>query len=502
MKTNKESDKKVLKIGTYTILIILIVSFIGAPIISLRNNNNSGNLSFGSYDGKEIVFKQDNYFGLTVNNAVERYKEQSGADLNRFFLQFAWKNAFDQTVNHFALLKLAEASGFSPSENKVEESIIEIPYLQKNGVFDITLYNQLSSTEKRNLNELQKEINTSAPVYTDLVTLVDISEQEKAFLNAMENEKKKFQYVRFARDEIDDLAFLKDYAEKNKQEFTKISFKSITVETEKQLKTIITDLEAKNISFGEAAKAYSTDSAKEQEGDRGSLFAYQITQQEGDDALKALRALSSTDALSAPIKTVQGSFAVYALTQLSEAPNFDEEEFQTTVKNYMLAQDPDILENKKIEKAKQFTKSAQASSMTSAVEAYNLELGSTNAFPLNVKNSSILTKIESVEGPGIGQLASENDVLAELFSLEENDYSKPYVMGNYIYVFKNVAVGNENNQSISDKRFKDFMEESRTAVLKDTVVDDEKLSDAFYESFNTVYPPEAPTPAPAATAEN
>lgn len=492
MKAKKEPNKKMLKIGTYTILIILIISFIGVPIISLRNPRKN-TLAFGSYNGKEIIFKQDNYFGLSVNSAVNRYKQQSGTnDLNRFLLQFAWKNAFDQTVNHFALLQLAKKSGFHPSKNKIDESIIEIPYLQTDGAFDITLYNQLSSTEKKNLTELQEEINTSEPVYTDLVNLVSMSEREKAFLNAMENDKKKFQYTQFTRNEIDDIEFLKKYAEKNKKEFIKIAFKSITTETEKQLKTIITDLQAKNISFEEAAKAYSTDSAKAQEGDRSSLFAYQIAQQEGDDALKAIRALSSIDELTVPIKTQQGAFAVYALTQLPIEPRFDEEEFQNAAKNYMLAQDPGILENKKIEKAKKFIEHAKTTSIARAAEVYNTEIGVTNAFPINVKNSSILTKIESTEGPGIGQLASENDVLAELFSLKTNEYSKPYVIGNYVYVFKSMAHESEKNVSISDEKFRNFMKESRNTILRKIIVDDAKLQDSFYEAFNKIYPPEKP----------
>ncbi len=492
MKTGKESNKKMLTIGTYTILAILIISFIGAPIISLRNPQTD-TLSFGSYDGKKIVYKSDNYFGLNVNNTVERYKQQSGAnDLNRFILQFAWKSAFDQTVNHFALLEIAKKSGFHPSKNKIDESIIEVPYLQTNGIFDITLYNQLSSTEKKNLTELQKELNTSNPVYTDLVNFVSMSEKEKAFLNAMETDKRKFQYIQIARNEIEDIEFLKQYAEKNRKKFIKISFKSITVETEKQLKTIVMDLQAKNISFEEAAKTYSSDSAKEQGGDRGSLFSYQITQQEGDDALKAISALSSTDydTLTDPIKTQQGAFAIYALTKLPEEPRFKEEEFQNAAKNYMLAHDPDILENQKIEKAKKFIESAKKTNITRAAEAYNIEVGITNAFPINIKNSSILTKIEKIEGPDIGQLASENDVLAQLFLLNINEYSKPYVIGNYIYVFQNIAHDSEKNISITNEKFRNFMKEYRNTILKTVIIDDTKLQDSFYETFNKIYPSE------------
>lgn len=481
-------QKKFLTIGTYAVLIVLIITFIGAPIISL-NTARFGGLVFGRYAGREISYKPGNYFGLSVQNTLELYKSQLGGNaLNPVIEQLAWKSAFDQTVLQFALIDAAKTAGFRPSQENIQQSILALPSLQTGGSFDFGLYSNMSGGEKDALKEVQTQVQTATPVYEDLTALTAMSRAEKDFFNAMNSERRAFEYVRFAKNEITDNTLVSDYAEKNKEKFVKISFKSITVGSKKEIESIISDIQNKTVSFAEAAQAYSTDSGKEQDGSRGSLFAYQVSQQEGDAALTALLALS-VGSLSEPVQTLQGSYAAYELEAPSVQPNFSQDEFLTAAKNYMLAQAPGLIEDRQVEQAQAFANRAAQIGIAAAAKAAGLEVGSTNAFPVNINNVELLESAQTASGPDIGQLASRQDVLADLFALPVGSFSKPYVIDTYVYVFRAARTQILSEDSINETQFASFMQNARNSMLEKSVVDEKKLKDNFAVAFQKAFPP-------------
>ncbi len=71
-----QHHKPISKIAVYAILFLIIITFIGAPIITFRAQNSIDSLSFGSYYGKKIVYNTDNYFGRSVQGNITQFQEQ------------------------------------------------------------------------------------------------------------------------------------------------------------------------------------------------------------------------------------------------------------------------------------------------------------------------------------------------------------------------------------------------------------------------------------------
>ncbi len=303
----------------------------------------------------------------------------------------------------------------------------------------------------------------------------------------MEANKRRFRYVRLNKNNIKDTTILTTYGEKNKDLFLSLSFSSITVDTKKQAEEVRSSIVDKNITFEEAAKAYSTDSGKEVGGDRGTLFSYQIEEQEGREALNAIKNINTVNTISPPIENLKGNYTIYTITKLPITPDFSTEKIQNAIKNYMLANTPDIIQDNKIKEAETFINAAKKIGFNAAANKYDLETGKTNMFPLNIQNTSALTKIKKVEGADIGSLASESDILENIFfTLNKNQYSTPFLIGTYIYVFEVLDISKDNAVAPDITA---FGKETRESMLKDIIITKGKFKDNFESAYTKINSP-------------
>ena len=115
--------------GSVILLVIIVVTFVGAPVIS--GSAGRGNLNFGTYRGKPINYYPGNYLARQRELIAEGVRQQEGeqGDLSSQILRI-WRTAFERTLLHTALLMAAEESGVWVSTDKVDEFLITSgPYL-------------------------------------------------------------------------------------------------------------------------------------------------------------------------------------------------------------------------------------------------------------------------------------------------------------------------------------------------------------------------------------
>lgn len=513
-KANSNRTNSLIKFGSYAILIILIVTFVGAPILS-NSGSNGANLKFGKYASYEITYESNNYFGQSVQELIEQYSSQFSKDNTNFFISTAWRQGFDKTVLHYALLDNAKISKYEPSKESILDIIATYPSLQTDGEFDIKLYNTVSDSTKKKMFEFQKEVSTSSKIYEDIIDITYVNSKEMDFLEKLNNNRRAFNYVRFSKLEIQDQDFLKEYGIKNKDKFKKIEFKSITVETESEAQTIYDRIINQETTFEESVSAFSIDSAKENNGERGSLYAYQIENDDGEVALNILQELQNTEDISEVVAISSGNFAIYSLLSEIIEPDFNilnvineqilESDKDTPhidsllddIQDYLNTHEPAIVEDKILNISEEFILEANKTDFISVADNFALEVGTIPLAPLNVDNISILDSMISEDGPGISQLVSEQDILSDLFILESiDDISKPYIVSDYVYVFQltnivNSATAKNNDTTIYENDYKNqvnmFIQDTNTQLIRKAVIEEHKLTDNFNKSFQTIY---------------
>lgn len=514
----KNNNTRMIKIGTYTILILLIVTFIGAPIIS--NNAAQKNISdilFGKYGSEEIRYIEGNYFERSVQSVLQQYADQyPKQNQEQFMVRLAWNNAFNQTVLYYALLDAAKHTKFEPTQEAVKEVIIDYEVFKTDGSFDREKYNSLTDTIKQNVIEDQTKQSTIEKVYNDILAPTYISSQELAFYVNLDKEQHAFSFVRFSKSEIKDKTLLQEYGKSHSDLFQKIEFKSITVATKEEADTVHKKIMNEETNFEDAVTSFSIDSSKDSNGERGSHYAYQIENNDGETTLETLRTLSIGD-ISNPIETSIGNYAIYTLSNEITNPDFSIlpeektvennssepsedisplEETYTMVEEYLNAYEPGIIEDEVFVRANSFIDAAKNTNFDAVAKEKELELGNIPLAPLNVDNISLLSRMTAEEeGADLGGLPSEQDVLSKIFALNTIDeISTPFVIGGYIYVFQVTEIKNATNDTATEiseenrTRVIDFLQSTNQNLIRNAVINKKKFIDNFDTSFSTLYP--------------
>ncbi|MEE0893162.1 MAG: hypothetical protein UIT85_03945 [Treponema sp.] len=101
MEKGKKGDTK---IGAVIILIISAAVFLptgGAAVYQALLNNQKAE-SFGSYDGKQILYEPGSKFHTTVSSIAQNYRN-SGLEVNEQSHYYIMNQAFKQTINSILL---------------------------------------------------------------------------------------------------------------------------------------------------------------------------------------------------------------------------------------------------------------------------------------------------------------------------------------------------------------------------------------------------------------
>lgn len=115
----------VLYIFSAIILVIIIVTFVGAPIAG--NFGGSGSrMVFGEYDGKTIEYYPGNYLSNQKDTLAQNIEKNSNENTD-FQMQAyqVWRGAFERTIIHVALLKEVYDSGFIASQDKIDSAVVK-----------------------------------------------------------------------------------------------------------------------------------------------------------------------------------------------------------------------------------------------------------------------------------------------------------------------------------------------------------------------------------------
>ena len=484
--------KQFVYIGSVIILIISIFTFVvfgfGTEVFTAIFGNSNKVPAFGKYDGQKIEYAAGTQFATTASRLADNYKNQ-GYEINSQVEYYIFSEAFDETIMNMAFTKAVEKSGYKVPTAAVNREML--PYFSDaSGKYSAKLYNQ---TSESTINSMRKEIsdNIEYSRYTkDLLggsekigenTLYGMktSSKESSFISTMGTEKRSFNLVAFSTADFpktEAATFGKSKAEL----FIKYDFSAITVETEKEAKSLLKDLKDSKITF---ADAVSTKSQKYYTGTDGKLaspYHYQISNMlDNEDDIPTVTGLAK-DALSDVIKTKRG-YSIFRADGDSVAANFDDDATLDIVLKYMKANETGYIENYYSTIAKNFTSEAAISGFDSACEKFAVTKVEVPAFALNYGDSSFFGTIPTDTVKELSGASSNENVLKTAFSLKMDEISTPLVLGSNVIVLQ--LTGIQNDEPASSDSFASTVASLDSSSMRSTLLGSKKVENNFSEVF-------------------
>jgi len=429
----KRSQHPVMWIFSVLVLIIVVVAFIVAPAFGGMRGSNR--LIFGYFNGEPIEYTADSYFARQRDAYAEQVNNmtQSTNENLQFQALQVWKAAYDATVVHTGILQQAGRSGLVISEDKLDRSIVKFGPYQKNGEFSAEVYRQASNAEKLSTRELFKE-NLLHEQWEEDLRNIPASPGEADFFAELATPERQFRYVSYSLNDYprEEVA---SFAAANGSLFRSMNLSRISLRMkESEAQNIYSQLNESPEQFEELAQNHSSDENADKGGDMGVILFYELAEiLEDDDAADQIFALKR-GGISDLIETSFG-WAIYRCDTPAEPADFASQEVLDQVRTYLIQNERGDVENYFITQAETFTEAARVNGFDAAADQFDLEMVTTNYFPINFGGSFFLKTIQSEDGNGtLGNAQSNSRILTELFSLEPEAYSEPFILGQSIMV--------------------------------------------------------------------
>ena len=479
--TFKTKQKKKVNAGFIfgmIVLILIAISFVFAPAIgAIAGGSTSNGLSFGSYDGEDIVYAQDSYLYDMYQQIGSQYDTSSTS--GDMALYNIWKSAFDSTVYHTAITKMAESVGYKTTEEAVNNAIINSGYYNEDGVFSRKVYEETTAVQKENI---RKNITRDLPyntVLSDLGTVLT-SDSETDYVASMADTTRSFEYVVFDYDKYPRESAAQ-YALNNPQLFYNIDLSIITVETEEDAISAL-DKSNSGTSFNDVATESSLDSYAADGGVIGSVPFYAIKNnfKEASEATQILD--GSEGSIYGPLEATSG-WAIYKLNATPKAADYTDEETLLMIKAYIASNDSSVMDEYLLGLANDFV-SSTVDFETSATDN-ELTVYQVGATAKNISGSQYMSSLSYSDTTGVlASAASDEETLKSLFSSEVGSIMDPIKVSS-AYVVVNVK--DESSDSGMGEYLKSvypyYASQHNATDLQYSIMASDKLENNFMSVF-------------------
>jgi parvulin-like peptidyl-prolyl isomerase len=426
---------------TYALLILVtvfaVVAFILVPMYG-RVAGSPGHLVFGTWDGKEIAWFSGSYFEQQ-RQAYARQVQQSDTSTTsaEYQLYSVWSQAFQSTVWHVAAVTQARRAGVEISKDALDTDLLTYgAYLDENGNFSETVYNNTPLSERVATREQRNEELLASRYYADIASGARTGSREKTFVAAMAAAERKFTFVAwefsaFPDDEV------RKFGEANAAKFRKAKLSRITVASEREAKQIATRLADSTASFAELAKAHSKDSYASAGGDMGWQYAYALEPDLEDKAkVEDVLALAAGE-VGDPVKGPYG-WAIYRCDTAAVAADLSDATVLAEVRTYLNRYEKGKIEDWFVERAGKFARRAAETGFTAAAREAGIAVAETGYVPINLSNTFLLSPLTATpESATPYSAAYSEDFFFRAFSLAKDQASsQPIVLDDRVLVLK------------------------------------------------------------------
>jgi len=480
---DKKSHGLGITIFSAVILVIIVVTFIGAPVVS-KVSEQPG-YTFGSYDGIPVEFVQGNAFAKNVeqlNRAYEQYTQ--GGDNVDFIRQLVWRQAFERTALEIGLRHEAELAGIVVTDSQIDKQLINLPEYQANGQFSEELYRNTAAADRFRYRQEAKNELLVQQYALDHTRGALVSQATLDFVASMAYPQKKFTFVTFT-DADYPAAQVADYAAKNKGLFRTIDLSKITITTSEADATKVQAEAVKGEkAFADLAKTYSKDSQAEAGGALGVRHYYElksdVPKAEDLDKIFALQ----KGAISAVVKG-EKTWTIYKVNAPSVDADLTSADTLAVVRAYIAKNERGLVEDNLEAQAQAFA-AAVGSDFAGAAKKIGKTPAESGFVAVNFGNHDLFPSFSSEKDPAFRSLATNEDFFKKAFRLGVGQVSAPILASPAVLVVKVEevkAAPGASDTPVSPAEVAQVASSDRGDALQKSILSGTKFKDQFQTEF-------------------
>jgi hypothetical protein len=479
--------------GTIGILIITIIAFVLVPSLGGGLGDDQG-LTFGSWAGKPISFAQGSYLASQVQLTKTRLEQQGYRDTgDQFFAYQVWRQAFENTVVHMALLDHANTNSIAVSEDFLDRQMARHPAFIEDGTFSRRLFREASNAYKMSIRQEIRETALKQLYVNDMVS-VPTSSAETAFIKAMAQAERSIEFVTFPFANYPD-SERKAFAMDNAALFRQHKLSRITLtSSQKEAQQILDRIKAGTLSFEEAARNHSKDAAATRGGDVGWQFNWEIRNDLKDPGQIDGLATLSEGSLSAVLDSVAGSWLIFRADAAVLEADPDSTEVLANVTTYMNRYERVRIEDWALDTARHFAAVA-SSDFHGAAIIQGLAIKESNAFPLNYGGAfdlgyfALLGSIDTQSNPELSGANTNESFLRAIFTLEAGQISGPLIMNETVIIatLKEIQAADDSTLGLIEAYYPSIVQDIQSRELADSILKSPKLKDEFFTAFSKAF---------------
>jgi len=443
IKTHEETDSDMLHrfkthpllfIGTFLVLILIIVAFVLVPaIVPEYSRRNEVDLTFGYYDKIPITYVPGNYFAQYYE-MVAQYRQQNMDNENYVYIGYQnWREAYEAAVIHTAILQEMKKAGYTPSVKKVDREVAKLPQFQENGRFSPALYRRMDSNARLSLwRQVQEEI-TDNHFRSDVTGLLKPS-AEAEFIGKMDARQRSFRMTAFNVDDYPEEEY-EAFAREQPNLFRSVRLSMITVSSnEREARQVLDSIKNGETTFEDAARAHSKDVYADRGGDMGIKMFYELLKVDivDEETCNNVISLAKGD-YSNVIKTAAGWF-FFRCEDAAQEADLSDPAVMEKVKSYLRNYERGRMENWAIEKANDFIALVKENGFDEALSLRGLSSKSFGPVPVNYGNVEIITKLQTQSVPELAGSEENENFWKAAFSTPVGNPSQWVVQRNNVLV--------------------------------------------------------------------
>jgi hypothetical protein len=429
-------------VGTIVVLVIVIVAFVFIPAL-VPEAGGPNELIFGTYDKTPITFVPGNYFSRIRENIAARIAAQSDPDDSSYVTQGyqIWREAFEQTVAHTAILLEMKRAGYVPAVVRVDRAVARRPEFQEDGKFSQARYDRVSRSDRLALWREEQDALIETRYRTDITSL-RVSSRETAFAGAMAGPERRFDLAAFPLSAYPDSEVAR-YVQDNPDLFKVVHFSAVTVKSgEREARQILAAVQNGTTTFEDAARTQSQDSYADSGGDMGVKLAYEMAR-EIPDAREREAVLSLQRGEYSGLVKVPDGWGFFRCEAASYPADTGDSDTLKKLRSYCLENERGRVEDWLIGRAEELAAEAGVRGFDAAVADSGLEKRSFGPLPLNYGgdnffsggyNYNLFTPLSSFSVEELNGADTSDLFWRTAFTTPLNTPSAPVVVNNYIMV--------------------------------------------------------------------
>jgi len=471
-------------LGTFIVLIIVVVAFVLVPAIVPSAGGRDVDLTFGYYDKVPISYVPGNYFA-EYREMLARYRQDSMNSENYSYANYQiWREAFEAAVIHTAMLQEMKKTGYIAPEKIVDRNVAKLPQFQENGRFSQALYRRMDENQRLSLwRQIQEE--TAKDHFRSDATGLLAPAAEGEFIGKMAAVQRSFDMAVFSVDAYPESEYAA-YIEERADLFRSIHLSMISVNSnEKEAKQILTTIKNGETTFEDAARSYSKDGYADRGGDMGIKMIHELSIDIPEEEARNKVIALAKDEYSDIIKTGSSWAFFYANDTIQDADPSDPA-VMDKVRSYVRNYERGRMEDWAVAQAESFVALANETSFADALTAQGIQKRSFGPIPLNYGSVDLFTTLSSQSVTELASSDSDENFWKTAFSTPIESPSKPVVQGSNVLVLlvtEETEIEAEAIDSIVSIFNSYWLSYATQSALQQHFMNSPKLEDKFLDIY-------------------